>query len=93
MNFKIDDSFFRGSTFLYLYFASSRDRFRTVVNVLGDAIGAGIVEHLSRDELMDADRNKMEEGEAEGDAIGLVDKPASEERYTSKDPDQIVSNL
>ncbi|XP_018906816.2 excitatory amino acid transporter isoform X1 [Bemisia tabaci] len=27
------------------------DRFRTVANVLGDALGAGIVEHLSKDEL------------------------------------------
>lgn len=28
-----------------------RDRFRTVVNVLGDAYGAGIVQKLSRREL------------------------------------------
>merc|ERR1712111_83184 len=27
------------------------DRFRTAINVLGDAIGAGIVYHLSKDEL------------------------------------------
>ncbi|XP_054285385.1 excitatory amino acid transporter 1 isoform X1 [Macrosteles quadrilineatus] len=27
------------------------DRFRTTVNVLGDALGAGLVEHLSKDEL------------------------------------------
>ena len=40
----------------------SRDRFRTVVNVLGDAIGAGIVGHLSRDELKNADQADMEEG-------------------------------
>lgn len=32
-------------------FLDSRDRFRTTVNVLGDALGAGLVEHLSRDEL------------------------------------------
>lgn len=75
-------------------FSFSRDRFRTVVNVLGDAIGAGIVEHLSRDELEAADKSKMEEGEGqvEGDAIELVDKPATEGRYTPKDPDHIVSN-
>lgn len=66
-----------------------------MVNVLGDAIGAGIVEHLSRDELEAADKSKMEEGEGqvEGDAIELVDKPAAEERYTPKNPDNIVSNL
>ena len=30
---------------------SHRDRFRTTVNVLGDSIGAGVVEHLSRGDL------------------------------------------
>lgn len=29
-----------------------RDRFRTAVNVLGDAYGAGIVEHLSRNDIV-----------------------------------------
>ncbi len=32
------------------------DRFRTVVNVMGDAIGAGIVYHLSNAELAELDR-------------------------------------
>ena len=35
---------------LHLHFLC-RDRFRTSVNVLGDAFGAGIVHHLSRDDL------------------------------------------
>jgi len=34
-----------------------RDRFRTTVNVLGDSIGAGVVEHLSRDDLRKYDVN------------------------------------
>ena len=35
----------------YMY----RDRFRTVVNVWGDSLGAAIVEHLSRKELLAVD--------------------------------------
>ena len=36
---------------LYCYVRFLRDRFITTVNVLGDAMGTGIVEHLSRDDL------------------------------------------
>lgn len=68
-----------------------RDRFRTVLNVLGDAIGAGIVAHLSRDELKEADQSKMEEGERDGEGTELIKK--TDERDASRNPDQIVSNI
>merc|ERR1712080_783462 len=32
------------------------DRFRTTINVLGDSIGAGIVNHLSKEELLRLDK-------------------------------------
>lgn len=66
--------------------ASFRDRFRTVLNVLGDAVGAGIVAHLSRDEMKEADQSKMEEGDREEEGTELIKKPED-------DPDQIVSNI
>ena len=58
-----------------------------MVNVLGDAIGAGIVEHLSRDELMNADQSKIEEGGegVDGEVIELMETP--QEKYIRKDPD------
>ena len=42
-----------------------RDRFRTSVNVVGDSYGAGIVYHLSKDELdsFDAQQGRMDEFE------------------------------
>lgn len=41
-----------------------------MINVLGDAYGAGIVEHLSRDDLAKADileKEKLEAGLSSGD--------------------------
>ena len=75
--------------FLIFIVFFSRDRFRTVVNVLGDAIGAGIVGHLSRDELKNADQADMEEG-GQGDEKHELLVP-SEGRYVKKDPDQNYS--
>merc|ERR1719378_1200834 len=36
------------------------DRFRTAINVLGDSIGAGIVSHLSQEELIRLDKLDQE---------------------------------
>ena len=49
-------------------------------------MGAGIVAHLSRDELKEADQSKMEEGDKEEEGTELIKKP-------DDDPDQIVSNI
>jgi Na+/H+-dicarboxylate symporter len=53
-----------------LSYLVSRDRFRTTINVLGDSIGAGIVDHLSKSELQklgqpnpDADKVGSQNGE------------------------------
>jgi len=39
------------------------DRFRTAINVLGDSLGAGIVAHLSKDELAEMDRAEVDRTE------------------------------
>merc|ERR1711879_329959 len=38
------------------------DRFRTAINVLGDSIGAGLVYHLSKEELENIKKGAMEGG-------------------------------
>lgn len=53
------------------------DRIRTAVNVVGDAYGAGIVEHLSRNDLMSMDYSAREDG--------VPMEPF--ERYTPKNED------
>lgn len=64
--------------FIYLFIFPCRDRFRTMTNVMGDSLGAGIVYHLSKDELAPLD-HEMYETEAtkvpngqEGNAITAV---------------------
>ncbi|KXJ06269.1 hypothetical protein AC249_AIPGENE21294, partial [Exaiptasia diaphana] len=43
------------------------DRIRTTLNVWGDAVGAGIVNLMSRDDLLELDAQKAENGDGEGD--------------------------
>ena len=44
---------------MYMYVSNTfSDRFRTSVNVLGDAFGAGIVHHLSREDLAREDEEE-----------------------------------
>lgn len=53
-----------------------RDRFRTAVNVEGDTIGAGIINHLCRDQL----RQSVPEGPADADehsSASELSKPPS----------------
>ncbi|KAH9400100.1 hypothetical protein TYRP_001657 [Tyrophagus putrescentiae] len=52
------------------------DRFRTMLNVLGDAFGSAIVDHLSRDEIEELDRIPAI---APGHGIELVQLPSGEE--------------
>jgi hypothetical protein len=58
------------------HFIVSRDRFRTMINVLGDSLGAGIVDHLSKSELLklgqpnsDADRVDPQNGKLNAEEV------------------------
>merc|ERR1711863_56630 len=60
------------------------DRFRTAINVLGDAIGAGIVYHLSKEQLEEMDVNGIESvPEQNGTAVKENGKtnPAFNEKF------------
>lgn len=56
------------------------DRFRTAVNVLGDSFGAGIVEHLSRDDLkfFEAVDQTIGVSDTSGPWINQMDRPYSD---------------
>ena len=59
---------------IFFFISLCRDRIRTAINVVGDAFGAGIVEHLSCNDLTSMDFMQCE------DAVPL--EPY--ERYTPK---------
>ena len=65
-----------------------RDRLRTSINVLGDGYGAGIVYHLSKDELakMDSER-KIENLE-----LGMFPSSAPLVFKFDDTPDAVVTN-
>ena len=62
---KVAFSFTMISVIFMLCSSTCRDRFRTSVNVVGDSYGAGIVYHLSKDELdsFDAQQARMDDFE------------------------------
>lgn len=57
--------FFHELTKFHFSSSTCRDRFRTSVNVVGDSYGAGIVYHLSKDELdsYDSTQTRMDDFE------------------------------
>jgi len=65
------------------------DRFRTAINVLGDAIGAGIVYHLSKNELSTMDQ-QMEENIHENNGT-VVMQEISKNGQTNKAFDEKIN--
>jgi len=65
------------------------DRFRTAINVLGDAIGAGIVYHLSKNELSTMDQ-QMEENTNENNGT-VVMQEISKNGQTNKAFDEKIN--
>ena len=56
-----------------------RDRFRTCVNVMGDALGAGIVDHLSRDDIKLSELDANDETPLKHNVGALEDEADEEE--------------
>ena len=67
-------------------FCSLRDRFRTCVNVMGDALGSGIVDHLSRDDIMFSEQLDANEDTPLKHNGGALDGDAEEEGEDDDDP-------
>jgi hypothetical protein len=69
-----------------------RDRIRTSVNILGDGIGAGVVDHLVRSELGPID---LEEGENTNQPIHArkASELSTERRLHSRDDFNEASKL
>lgn len=67
---------------LWLY----RDRLRTTTNVLGDSIGAGIVEFLSKDELQSGDLEMGNSVLEENEVKKPYQKIPQENEYENEKP-------
>jgi hypothetical protein len=74
------------------WFFDFRDRIRTSVNILGDGIGAGVVDYLVRDELGPID---LEEGESTNAPIKTrtASELSGERRLHSHDDFNAASKL
>lgn len=68
-----------------------RDRFRTCVNVMGDALGSGIVDHLSRDDIMFSDQLDANEDTPLKHNGGALDGDVDEEDEEDDDPMKMTS--
>lgn len=88
-----------------LIYSCFSDRFRTAVNVLGDAFGAGIVSHLSTSELLKMDEDNTAQTEVTDDLQDIntvvihkdkaVDQTASESRlndFTQREHNALLND-
>ncbi|KAL9964518.1 hypothetical protein ACROYT_G028172 [Oculina patagonica] len=66
------------------------DRFRTCVNVMGDALGAGIVDHLSRDDIKFSELDTNEDTPLKHNG-GALDEEDQEEEDEEDDPLKMTS--
>lgn len=78
--------FKQGKLVLIPYFITRRDRIRTSINVLGDGYGAGIVYHLSKDELDKMDQERKFGGFETG--TPLEDMSENCQRESAPAPEQ-----
>ena len=81
LNLKLNRSFESNHGCYLFYFY--RDRFRTMINVWGDSIGAGVVAHLSKKEIEDFNKHP-ENFELTEETNDSNFKPLEGENYHTK---------